>query len=97
LQGTASLDDRSAPALLSTTFSRLSLDGSLGLLAAVTPASKPLVLLVIAEGGYGWSPRQTLTLRPELAAADQAKAGSTSLGSLAPRGAFLRLAVGLAF
>jgi hypothetical protein len=97
LQGTASLDDASAPATLRTSFSRLSLDASAGAVAAVTPPTKPLVLLVIAEGGYGWSPRQTLTLTPQLAAADQQKGGSTSLGSFAPRGAFLRLSVGLAF
>ena len=97
LQGTASLDDRSAPALLSATFSRLSLDASLGAVAALSPRGKPVVLLGIAEGGYGWSPRQSLTLRPALATADQAKGGSTSLGSLAARGAFLRLSAGLAF
>jgi stage V sporulation protein SpoVS len=96
LLGTVSLRDGSAPTLLATTFTRPTVDGSLGLTALVGFLGRA-ALLATAEGGYGWSPRQTLDLEPELAEADRPKGGATSLGTFAARGPFFRLSLALAF
>jgi hypothetical protein len=47
----------------------------------------------LAEGGYAWTERKTLTLRPQIDADDTRPVGDLPLGSLALGGGFLRLAL----
>jgi hypothetical protein len=94
LHTSATLTDNSAPAPLSAAYSTLSVDASLSAGVRLNPGMGPIGLWLVADAGYGWAPRRTLTLVPELPARDASKAGATELGSLSPRGMFGR--VGLA-
>jgi hypothetical protein len=93
----AKLRDPASPAVLQSSSSSFALDASLGLAANLNPGARGVGFWLLADGGYGWAPSSELTLTPALAAADAAKAGSTSLGTLAPRGAFFRGGLALSF
>jgi hypothetical protein len=97
LRGKVSVQDPSVPAPLSVSFSGLSVDASAGAAVRLTTQSAPVGVWLMGDSGYGWAATQTLALRPALATADQDKAGTTSLGTLAPRGAFFRFSVALSY
>jgi hypothetical protein len=97
VRGQASVSDASAIGSLAQTFTLPSLDGSAGAAVAVSPEGGPVSFWLVGEGGYGWTPQQTLVLSPNLGPRDQSKAGALDLGALAPRGAFFRLGVALGF
>jgi hypothetical protein len=93
----AKLADPSAPASLGSAFTALSGDGSGG---AAIRISSPISLLgvwLVGEGGYGWIPRRSLSLGPELPSADGDKVGQTDLGTVSLRGPFLRLSLALSY
>ena len=82
---------------LTTDFDAFSLDASGGgafCLAAVGTARIGVWLL--ADGGYSWVAGQDLILAPTLNA-DQNKAGTLDLGTLAPRGGFFRISMALSY
>ncbi|HEY2899477.1 MAG TPA: hypothetical protein VGL59_02795 [Polyangia bacterium] len=93
----ARLTDPSAPAPLSADFNALSLDGSVGIAARVTPAFSRFGLWVQGDGGYGWTPSHDLVLAPDLTGADKSKAGALTFSPLAARGAFFRLALAVSY
>lgn len=93
----AKLRDPASPAALQSSSSSLALDASLGLAANLNPGARGVGFWLVGDGGYGWAPSSELALTPALASADAAKAGTTSLGTLAPRGAFFRAGVALSF
>jgi len=99
LHGAASMTDLSAPAGagLGTSFDTFSLEAAAGgaFCIAVLPGSR-VGLWLFADGGYAWAAAQHLVLTPALGA-DQNKAGAQDLGTLAPRGGFFRLALGLSY
>jgi hypothetical protein len=98
LSGTATLTDTSIPAPLRTTFSTFAFDASLGAAARLSGRATTRVgLWAVGDAGYGWAPDPHMALAPALPAADSNKAGVTTLDDLAPRGAFFRLALALAF
>jgi hypothetical protein len=99
LHGSASLTDESSPAgsSLATTFNAFSVDASAG--AALRLGSlgdTRLGAWLVGDGGYGWVQSERLLLAPSLGA-DQSKAGTLDLGSLAPSGAFFRVALALVY
>lgn len=93
----AKLRDPASPATLQSSSSSFALDASLGLAANLNPGVRGVGFWLVGDGGYGWAPSSELALTPALASADAAKAGTTSLGTLAPRGAFFRAGVALSF
>jgi hypothetical protein len=100
VHGTATIDDASSPAdsRLTAEFDAFSLDASAGAafcLGAVGTARVGVWLL--ADGGYGWVAAQDLVLAPTLSGADQSKAGTLDLGTLAPRGGFFQIAAALSY
>ena len=97
LRTSATLRDTSAPAALATTYWTTSVDASLGVGARLNPGMGPVGLWLIGDAGYGWAPKHSLTLVPELPARDASKAGSTDLGSLSPRGMFARVSLAVSY
>lgn len=97
LRTSATLRDASAPVALSTTYWTSSLDASLGAGARLNGGMGPIGLWLLGDVGYGWAPKHTLTLTPELPARDASKAGSTDLGSLSPRGMFVRVGLAVSY
>jgi hypothetical protein len=99
LHGAASMADASAPAgaELGTTFNTFSLEAAAGgaFCIAVLPGTRA-GLWLSADGGYAWAAAQQMVLAPSLGA-DQNKAGAQNLGTLAPRGGFFRIALGLSY
>ena len=99
LHGAASMSDPSAPPTsdLGTSFDTFALEGAAGgaFCIAVLPATRVGVWL-FADGGYTWAAAQHLVLTPSLGP-DQDKAGALDLGTLAPRGGFFRLAIGISY
>jgi hypothetical protein len=55
------------------------------------PAPGPLRWWLAAEGGYGYTGESSLALRPDLAPDDPRRTGELDLGTLALRGAFVRV------
>ncbi|HTB57523.1 MAG TPA: hypothetical protein VLC06_06595 [Polyangia bacterium] len=99
VHGSATIRDASSPASsgLSADFDAFSLDaggGAAFCLGAVGAARVGVWLL--ADGGYGWVAGQDLILAPTLSA-DQSKAGTLDLGTLAPRGGFFRISMALSY
>jgi len=93
----ASLHDPSAPSTLATAFRTPSVDVSLTAGGRLNPAGARAGVWLLAEGGYGWSPSHDLTLSPRLSARDASKAGTISLGTLAPRAPFMRISLALTY
>jgi len=97
LHTSATLNDSSAPASLSTAYWTPSIDASLGGGVRLNPSTGAIGLWLVADAGYGWAPRRNLTLVPELPAHDASKAGATELGSLSPRGMFGRVGLAVSY
>jgi len=97
LHTSVTLRDSSAPADLSTAYSTLSIDASLGAGARLNPGTGSIGLWLVADVGYGWAPRRNLTLVPELPSRDASKAGATELGSLSSRGMFGRVSLAVSY
>jgi len=97
LYTSATLNDGSAPAPLSTAYSTFSVDASLSGGVRLNPGMGPIGLWLVADTGYGWAPRRALTLAPELPVRDTNKAGATDLGSLSPRGMFGRVSLAVSY
>jgi hypothetical protein len=97
LRGKASIDDPSIASPLETTFSTISVDGSLGAAGRVNPGRGKVGVWIVGEGGYGWARAQPMALSPALPSADRDKAGVTTLADLAPSGVFFRFALALSY
>ncbi|MFL5307220.1 MAG: hypothetical protein ACJ8F1_18535 [Polyangia bacterium] len=99
LHGSAEIDDASSPAgaKLAATFDAFAVDvGAGAALRLGTVARAQLGAWLVADGGYGWAPAQSLVLSPSLGS-DSDKAGTLDLGTLAPRGGFFRVALALSY
>ncbi|MES1209878.1 MAG: hypothetical protein ABUS79_28415 [Pseudomonadota bacterium] len=99
LHGSAEIHDDSSPAgaTLGATFDAFSLDAGAGAaLRLATIGHARVGAWLVADGGYGWVPAQSLVLSPSLGS-DGDKAGSLDLGTLAPRGGFFRVALALSY
>ncbi|HVY37883.1 MAG TPA: hypothetical protein VHM31_08105 [Polyangia bacterium] len=99
LHGSAQIDDASSPAgaTMKATFDTFALDAGAGAAFRLGRIARPqLGAWLVADGGYGWAPAQSLVLAPSLGS-DSDKAGSLDLGTLAPRGGFFRLALALSY
>ncbi len=100
VHGTATINDASAPSSsgLTTDFDAFSLDASAGAAFCLGAVGTPrLGVWLLADGGYSWVAGQDLVLAPALGNADQNKAGTLDLGTLAPRGAFFRISAALTY
>ena len=97
LRASASLRDPSAPAVLRTSDTRLSVDASVGAGVRLNARGAPVGFWVIGDAGYGWTPRRRIVLTPALPPGDASKAGEITLGDLAARGPFLRLGLALSY
>jgi hypothetical protein len=93
----AKLADPSAPASLSGSFIALSGDASGGAALRINTTVSPVSVWLVGEGGYGFIPRHSLSLGPELPTIDRDKMGQTDLGSLSLRGPFLRFSLALSY
>jgi hypothetical protein len=100
LHGSATIDDASSPTAsggLNGDFDSFSLDASGGGAFCFGDVGRLHVgAWLIADGGYGWVAAKPLVLAPPLGA-DQSKAGTLDLGTLAARGGFFRIALALSY
>lgn len=99
LRMNAILADASSPnsRRLEDTFSLPAADASAGAAFSLTGPANPVAAWIIAEGGYGWAGGHHLLLAPPAAPRDQPKLAPVDLGTIDPRGAFLRLAVAITY
>ena len=95
----ANLADASSPNArrLEDTFDLLSADASAGAAVSLSGPANPVAAWLTAEGGYGWAGSHHLLLAPPAAPRDQPKLAPVDLGTIDPRGAFLRLAVAITY
>ncbi|HEY4393854.1 MAG TPA: hypothetical protein VGP64_07325 [Polyangia bacterium] len=99
LHGAATISDASSPATSGLTgdFDAFALDAAAGGAFCLGDLGRAHVgAWLVADGGYGWAPDQRLVLAPPLGA-DQSKAGTLDLGTLAARGGFFRIALALSY
>jgi len=100
VHGTATIHDTSSPSGsgLTTDFDAFSLDASGGAaFCAGAIGMARIGVWLLADGGYSWVAGQDLIVAPTLSAADQNKAGTLDLGTLAPRGGFFRISMALSY
>jgi hypothetical protein len=95
----ASLDDSSSPngASLEDRFDVLTADASAGGAVRLTYTASPINAWVYTEGGYGFAQSHHLQLAPSAAPRDQPKLAAIDLGTIVPRGAFLRFGLAITF
>ena len=97
LWGTAAVRDPVPVVPLETHFRAVSADASVGVAGRITEARAQFGFWLVADGGYGWTPSQALSLGPSFAAADSNKAGTLDLGGLAARGVFGRASMAITY
>jgi hypothetical protein len=99
LRGSAEVDDASSPngQRLEDSFDVLAIDSSAGAALRLSGPANPVAAWLTAEGGYGWAGSHHLLLEPGAAARDQPKLAPLDLGTIDPRGAFLRFAVAITY
>jgi hypothetical protein len=99
LRVSAELSDASAPNAkrLVDDFDLLSIDTSLGAAVRMSGPANPIAAWISAEGGYGWTGSHHLLLATSAAARDEAKLAPVDLGTIDPRGVFLRLSVAITY
>jgi hypothetical protein len=95
LHGSAEVQDASAPTsgTLTDDFNVLAADASAGAALRLSGPANPVAAWLSAEGGYGWAASHHLLLAPSAAARDQAKLAPLDLGTIDPRGVFMRFAL----
>jgi hypothetical protein len=99
LSGSAGLTDASSPngARLDDRFDLLAADTSAGGAFRLSGPVSPVGAWIIVEGGYGWAQSHRLLLAPEADARDQPKIAAVDLGTLSPRGMFMRFALAITY
>jgi hypothetical protein len=99
LRGSAAVEDASTPngQRLEDNFDVLAIDSSAGAALRLSGPANPVAAWVTAEGGYGWAASHHLLLEPAAAARDQAKLAPLDLGTIDPRGVFLRFSVAITY
>ena len=99
LRASVEVEDTSTPnrQRLEDSFDVLAADTSLGAAVRLSGPADPVAAWITAEGGYGWAASHHLLLAPAAAPRDQAKLAPLDLGTIDPRGAFLRLAVAITY
>jgi hypothetical protein len=99
LRGSAAVDDPSSPngQRLEDSFDVLAIDTSAGAALRLSGPANPVAAWLTAEGGYGWAGSHHLLLSPAAASRDQTKLAPLDLGTIDPRGAFLRFAVAITY
>jgi len=95
----AELTDASSPngARLHDDFDVLSVDMSGGAAMRLSGPANPVAAWASLEGGYGWAGSHHLLLAPSAAPRDQPKLAPVDLGTIAPRGVFMRIAVSITY
>jgi hypothetical protein len=98
-RGAATLDDASSPngAPLEDHFDLLSADASVGGALRLNNTPSPMAAWVCADAGYGFTQSHHLLLAPAAPPRDQAKLGAIDLGTINPRGAFVRFTLAVTF
>ena len=99
LRVSAEVDDASSPngQRLEDSFDVLAIDTSAGAALRLSGPANPVAAWITAEAGYGWAGSHHLLLTPAAAARDQTKLAPLDLGTIDPRGAFLRFAVAITY
>jgi hypothetical protein len=99
LRASAEVDDASSPngQRLQDSFDVLAIDTSAGAALRLSGPANPVAAWVTAEAGYGWAGSHHLLLTPAAASRDQTKLAPLDLGTIDPRGAFLRFAVAITY
>jgi hypothetical protein len=97
LWGTADRRDPVGLVPLETKFTAFSADVSAGVAARFTNARARVGIWLIADGGYGWTPSQTMSLGADPSGTDSNNFGGIVLRSLAARGPFGRASLALTY
>jgi hypothetical protein len=74
-----------------------SVDGSAGAAFRLSGPGSPVAAWICVEGGYGWTRSHHLFLAPAAPPRDQAKLAPVDLGTIDPRGAFMRFALAVTY
>lgn len=99
LRGSARVEDSSVPGSggLEDRFNLPAVDASAGAALRLSGTSSQIAAWFTADGGYGWAASHHLLLAPSAAARDQAKLAPLDLGTIDPRGFFMRFALAVAY
>jgi hypothetical protein len=99
LRSAATLTDSSSPNgnQLADHFDLPSVDGSLGAAFRVSGPANPVAAWICVEAGYGWTQSHHLYLAPSAAPRDQPKLAPVDLGTIDPRGGFMRFALAITY
>jgi hypothetical protein len=99
LRAAAVLNDASSPNgnQLADHFDLPALDTSIGAAFRVSGPANPVAAWICLEGGYGWARSHHLYLAPAAPPRDQAKLAPVDLGTIDPRGAFMRIALAITY
>ena len=99
LRAAAVLNDASSPNgnQLADHFDLPAVDGSAGAAFRLSGPANPVAAWLCVEAGYGWARSHHLFLAPAAPPRDQAKLAPVDLGTIDPRGAFMRLALAITY
>jgi hypothetical protein len=99
LRSAAVLTDDSSPNgnQLSDHFDLLSADSSLGAAFRVSGPANPVAAWLCVETGYSWAQSHHMLLTPAAPERDQAKLAPVDLGTIQPRGGFMRFALAITY
>jgi hypothetical protein len=99
LRAAAVLNDTSSPNgnQLADHFDLPAVDGSAGAAFRLSGPANPVAAWLCVEAGYGWARSHHLFLAPAAPERDQAKLAPVDLGTIDPRGAFMRLALAITY
>jgi hypothetical protein len=99
LRAAAVLDDASSPNgnQLADHFDLPSVDGSAGAAFRLSAPGSPVAAWITTEAGYGWAGSHHLFLTAAAPPRDQAKLAPVELGTIDPRGGFMRFALAVTY
>jgi len=99
LRAAAVLNDASSPNgnQLADHFDLPAVDGSAGAAFRISGPANPVAAWLCVEAGYGWARSHHLFLTPAAPPRDQAKLAAVDLGTIDPRGAFMRVALAITY
>jgi hypothetical protein len=99
LRSAAVLTDDSSPNgnQPSDHFDLLSADSSLGAAFRVSGPANPVAAWLCVETGYSWAQSHHMLLTPAAPERDQAKLAPVDLGTIQPRGGFMRFALAITY
>lgn len=99
LRSAAALSDDSSPNgnQLADHFDVPALDASAGAAFRVSGPANPVAAWICVETGYGWARSHHLLLAPAAPPRDEPKLAPVDLGTIDPRGAFMRFALAITY